>query len=100
MYMCMTEKQKQTVEQMDMQIIEFKRAVSRLVESLKQAFDNLISVFRRISNAIAAGIPKIRKDFSSKERYKLVKQLSRCGFDEKQVSLMVHSAVVRCRNSC
>lgn len=100
MYICMTEEQKQSVERLNIRVVDFKRAIMCMAESLKRAFDNLISAFQRISSSITAGLPKIRGNLPHKERYRLVKRISRCGFDEKQVSVMVHSSLFRCRNNC
>lgn len=88
MYFCMTEEQKREIG-----------ALLKMVESLKKVWDDLISVFRKFVCVLVRGFQKVRHEPTPRERYKIVKRLNRCGFNEKEVNLMIFR-VYRCRNSC
>ena len=99
MYYCMTEEQKCEIEHLNMSVVEFKRAFFNAVESLKMVWEDLMSIFRKTVCVSVGDFQKVRHEPTPRERYKMVKRLNQCGFNEKEVNLMIFRAY-RCRNSC
>lgn len=95
MYICMTESQKKCInESGNMMVVEFRRILIKI----KLAFEEL---FEAVRNCIIC-LGKLRENFwklPTKEKYSMVRRLNRCGFDEKEVNLMVFGAY-HCRNNC
>jgi histone H3/H4 len=100
--MYFTEQQKQKVVQTKIPVIEFKQLLNRNCESLKDVFTVLKSILSQIAEKISKVIQEILKEYrnlSSKEKYKTVRKLDKCGFTEKEINLMVCGAY-HCRNNC
>lgn len=99
MYYCMTEEQKKVIECLNMSVVKFKCVLLKVIESLKKVWDDFISVFRKIVCVSGEDFQKVRYGLTPRKHYKLVKRLNRCGFNEKEVNLMIFR-VYRCRNNC
>lgn len=95
MYVCVTEEQKKVINETgNMMVIEFKRILNKI----KLAFEGLLETVR---NCVGC-LDKFQENFwklPTKEKYSMVRRLNRCGFDEKEVNLMVFGAY-HCRNNC
>ena len=95
MYVCMTENQKKFINETgNMMVVEFKRILNKI----KLTFEELLEAVRKCAECLG----KLRENFwklPAKEKYSMVRRLNRCGFDEKEVNLMVFGAY-HCRNNC
>lgn len=104
MYICLTENQKQYIEQKTgMKVIEVKRLCHRIIKGLKPVIETLIEVFWRlvdgikyVANCISETFESIKQSFAESaakmppvERYRFVKFLSKCGFDKREMVIRV-----------
>lgn len=95
MCICMTEEQKKVINETgNMMVIDFKRILNKI----KLSFEEFLDTVR-----ICVGcLDKFHENFwklQAKEKYTIVHRLNRCGFDEKEINLMVFGAY-HCRNNC
>lgn len=95
MYICMTEEQKKVIiETGNMMVIDFKRILNKI----KLSFEEFLETVR---NCVGC-LDKFRETFwklQAKEKYTIVRRLNRCGFNEKEINVMVFGAY-HCRNNC
>ena len=85
MCICMTEEQKKVINETgNMMVIDFKRILNKI----KLSFEEFLDTVR-----ICVGcLDKFHENFwklQAKEKYTIVHRLNRCGFDEKEINLMV-----------
>lgn len=101
--MCFTEQQKQEiVHKGGMLVIEFKQLLIRSCEALKEIFEAAKGVLLKIAERICRDVQAIYREYQklpSKEKYKAVRRLDKCGFTEKEINLMAGGAY-HCRNNC
>lgn len=95
MYICMTEEQKKVINETgNMMVIDFKRILNKI----KLSFEELLETARNCAGCL----DKFRDNFwklQAKEKYTIVRRLNRCGFNEKEINLMVFGSY-HCRNNC
>ena len=94
--MCITEVQTK------IPVIEFKQLLKRNCESLNDVFAVIKIILSQIAEKISRVIQEILKEdrnLPSKEKYKTVRRLDKCGFSEKEINLMV-GGTYHCRNNC
>lgn len=92
---CMTEEQKGfIVDHGNMMVVEFKRMFDTLLKALKWLAEKLRCYLDGLGE-----LYRCYRNSSPKERYKTVRRLEKCGFDEKDINLMVFRAY-HCRNNC
>ena len=102
MYICLTENQKQYIEQRTgKQIIEVKRLCYKIIKGMKPVIETLIEVFWRLVDGIkyvakcaSEAFESIKQLFAESatkmppvEIYRFVKFLSKCGFDEREITI-------------
>ena len=95
MCICMTEEQKKVINETgNMMVIDFKRILNKI----KLSFEEFLDTVR-----ICVGcLDKFQENFwklQAKEKYTIVRRLNRCGFNEKEINVMVFGAY-HCRNNC
>lgn len=99
---CFTEQQKQKVVHTGILVIEFKRSILKASEALKDVFVVVNNVLLKLVDGISKSLQVIRqvyKNLHPKEKYKAVRRLDKCGFNEKEINLMIGGAY-HCRNNC
>ncbi|KAK9679510.1 hypothetical protein QE152_g40011 [Popillia japonica] len=91
--MCFTEEQKREIEKSGIMVIQFKLAALKMkkaVQSLAEKVKKWIATVCEWACQRMDGLSKEYKDATPRQRYKMVKRLEKCGFDEKQINLMVN----------
>lgn len=95
MYICMTENQKKIINETgNMMVIDFKRILNKI----KLSFEDF---FETVRNCVGC-LDNFRENFwklKAKEQYTIVRRLNRCGFNEREINVMVFGAY-HCRNNC
>lgn len=100
MYICLTEKQKKYIEQRTgMKVIEVKRLsykIARDMKSLIEVFWRLVNGIKYAAHCVSETFESIKQSFAESadkmppvERYRFVKFLSKCGFDEREMILRI-----------
>lgn len=100
MYICLTENQKQYVEQRTgKKIIEIKRLcymITTGIDKLMEVFWRLVDGIKYAAKCVSEAFESIKQSFAESatkmppvERYRFVKFLSKCGFDEREMILRV-----------
>ncbi|MDB2129508.1 hypothetical protein [Enterocloster clostridioformis] len=95
MYIYMTEEQKKVIiETGNMMVIDFKRILNKI----KLSFEELLETVRNCVGCLDKFWKNLWK-LQAKEKYTIVRRLNRCGFNEKEINVMVFGAY-HCRNNC
>ena len=100
MYICITENQKQYIEQRTgKKIIEVKRLcyiVTTGIDKLMEVFWRLVDGIKYVAKCVSKALETIKQSFAEStakmplvESYRFVKFLSKCGFDEREMILRV-----------
>lgn len=99
MYICMTEEQKKVINETgNMMVIDFKRILNKI----KLLFEELLETVRNCVGCLDKFWKNLWKNLwklQAKEKYTIVRRLNRCGFNEKEINVMVFGAY-HCRNNC
>jgi len=100
--MCFPDQQKQEIVHTGILVIEFKRSIVKVFESLKDVLVIVNDVLLQFADRILKSVQIICKEYQSmppKEKYKAVRGLDKCGYTEKEINLMV-GGTYHCRNNC
>lgn len=110
MYITFAEPEKQRIERCTGKlIIYYKRAYytvmkakrnitqvfSVVLEKTKEIAKPIIKAFLSWKDKVMENLPNMK----SRDRYRTMKVLSKCGFDEKEINLAVYG-LHHCRNNC
>lgn len=99
---CFSEQQKQEIVHTGILVIEFKRSIVKVFESLKDVLVIVNDVLLQFADRILKSVQIICKEYQSmppKEKYKAVRGLDKCGYTEKEINLMV-GGTYHCRKNC
>lgn len=100
--MCFTEQQKQEIVHTGMLVVKFKQSIIKASVALKEVFEFVKDALRKLAGRISKSLrvtPREYQSLPSKEKYKMVRRLDKCGYTEKEINLMVGGAY-HCRNNC
>lgn len=86
---CFTEQQKQEILHTGMFVVEFKRLIMRVADSITKLLEGVKNFWIKIADP----------SMTAKERYQQIRKLNKCGFTEKEINLMVGGSY-HCRNNC
>ena len=78
----------------NMMVIDFKRILNKI----KLSFEELLETVRNCVGCLDKFWKNLWK-LQAKEKYTIVRRLNRCGFNEKEINVMVFGAY-HCRNNC
>ena len=88
MCICMTEEQKKVINETgNMMVIDFKRILNKI----KLSFEELLETVRNCVGCLDKFWKNLWK-LQAKEKYTIVRRLNRCGFNEKEINVMVFGA--------
>lgn len=90
MYIYMTEEQKKVIIEIgNMMVIDFKRIWNKI----KLSFEELLETVRNCVRCLDKFWKNLWK-LQAKEKYTIVRRLNRCGFNEKEINVMVFEHII------
>lgn len=99
---CFSEQQKQEIAHTGMLVIEFKRSFKKTSEYIKRIYVFVNDMLIKLAGGISRSLQVIHREYEnlpSRENYKAIRRLDKCGFTEKEINLMI-GGTCHCRNNC
>jgi len=93
-----TEQQKHEIEKLGIRVIQFKLVIARLIKAYESMVSRLVKSINELDKDLSS-FSKVYDSMPSKQKFKMVKKLNRCGFTEKDINLMIHYRRL-CRDNC